>query len=273
MTRYLARSVTEHSDDTIPLFCFPYAGGGASAFGRWQRSLDAHGAGVTVVPIQLPGREGRIGEPRFTDLWALVEDMDDQLDDVLCRPHLFYGHSMGALLAYSLAWRRQQRGAPLPLAVALSAYRAPHLPAPRIAEPGASDEELIASLAALGGIPQVLLNHPDFLSALLPVARDDLMLCTGYTASRHRAAARAAAPVRGAPRPAGDRAGGAVLAPARGTRLRGPHHAGRALLRPRPRGRVPARTRRDDTAVRARARRRLNRPRPPAPGPGMTDSR
>ncbi|MEV8460524.1 MULTISPECIES: thioesterase II family protein [Streptomyces] len=182
MTRYLARSVTDDSDDTIPLFCFPYAGGGASAYGRWQRSLDAHGAGVQVLPIQLPGREGRIGEPRFTDLWALVEDMDDQLDEQLRRPHIFYGHSMGALIAYALAWRRQRRGAALPLAVVLSAYRAPHLPAPRIAEPGASDEELIASLAALGGIPQVLLNHPDFLSALLPVARDDLMLCTGYTA-------------------------------------------------------------------------------------------
>jgi surfactin synthase thioesterase subunit len=138
---------------------------------------------VHVLPVQLPGREGRMDEPRFTDLWALVADMDEQLDAELERPHIFYGHSMGALLAYALAWRRQQRGANMPLAVALSAYRAPHLPAPKIADPDASDEELIDSLAALGGIPEVLLKHPDFLTALLPVARDDLMLCTGYAAA------------------------------------------------------------------------------------------
>ncbi|MFE1956232.1 thioesterase II family protein [Streptomyces sp. NPDC059524] len=184
MTRYLSRSsIDESASADVRLFCFPYAGGGASAYGRWQRTLDAHGAGVRVLPIQLPGREGRIDEPRFTDLRALIDDLDAELDDELERPHIFYGHSMGALIAYSLACRRQQRGAPLPEAVVLSAYRAPHLPAPQIARPEASDEELIDSLAALGGIPQVLLNHPDFLSALLPVARDDLLLCTGEAAS------------------------------------------------------------------------------------------
>ncbi|WP_445529223.1 thioesterase II family protein [Streptomyces cyslabdanicus] len=180
MTRYLSRSsIDECLSSDVRLFCFPYAGGGASAYGRWQRTLDAHGAHIRVLPVQLPGREGRIDEPRFTDLSTLIDDMDAELDEELERPHLFYGHSMGALIAYSLAWRRQQRSAPLPLAVVLSAYRAPHLPAPQIARPEASDEELIESLAALGGIPQVLLSHPDFLSALLPVARDDLMLCTG----------------------------------------------------------------------------------------------
>lgn len=184
MTRYLSRSsIDDSASEGVRLLCFPYAGGGASAYGRWQRHLDAHGAGVRVLPVQLPGREGRIDEPRFTDLNSLINDMDAQLDEELERPHIFYGHSMGALIAYSLAWRRQQRGARLPLAVVLSAYRAPHLPAPQIAHPEASDEELIESLAALGGIPQVLLNHPDFLSALLPVARDDLLLCTGNAAS------------------------------------------------------------------------------------------
>ncbi|NBM19518.1 alpha/beta fold hydrolase [Streptomyces sp. GC420] len=165
------------------MFCFPYAGGGASAYGRWQRGLDAHDAGVRVMPVQLPGREGRINEPRFTDLDALIDDMDAQLDEELSRPHIFYGHSMGALIAYSLARRRQRRGASLPQALVLSAYRAPHLPAPAIADPDASDEELVAGLAALGGIPQTLLDHPEFLSALLPVARDDLRLCAGTTSA------------------------------------------------------------------------------------------
>ncbi|GAA3134875.1 alpha/beta fold hydrolase [Streptomyces rectiviolaceus] len=184
MTRYLSTNrVDAPESGRLRVFCFPYAGGGASAYARWQRGLDAHGAGVEVLPVQLPGREGRASEPRFTDLDALVDDLDAQLDDDLDAPHAFYGHSMGALIAYALAHQRQRRGAPLPEALVLSSYRAPHLPAPNIAAPDASDEELLASLADLGGIPSVLLNHPDFLSALLPVARDDLLLCTGNAAS------------------------------------------------------------------------------------------
>lgn len=35
------------------LFCFPYAGGGASAYRGWIRALDNK---VNICPIQLPGR-------------------------------------------------------------------------------------------------------------------------------------------------------------------------------------------------------------------------
>ncbi|GAA2077593.1 alpha/beta fold hydrolase [Streptomyces albiaxialis] len=181
MTRYLPWKSGEAPEPGVPrLLCFPYAGGGASAYGRWQRELDAHGAGVRVVPVQLPGREGRMSEPRFTDLDELIDDMSDQLEEELEQPHVLYGHSMGALVAYALAQRRQREGTSMPRALVLSAYRAPHLPPPRIAAPGASDEELVDSLAQLGGIPAPLLKHPDFLSALMPVARDDLRLCNGY---------------------------------------------------------------------------------------------
>ena len=179
MTPYLSRMRDDDAAGAgrVRLLCFPYAGGGASAYGRWQRGLDAHGAGVRVMPVQLPGREGRVHERRFTELAALIDDLDEHLDEELSRPHVFYGHSMGALIAYALTRRRQQRGAPLPDALLLGAYRAPHLPAPPIAAPDADDEELTAGLARLGGIPQVLLKYPEFLAAVLPVARDDLSMC------------------------------------------------------------------------------------------------
>lgn len=140
--RYLSRKRPGFEPEPATrLFCFPYAGGGASAYRRWQRGLDAHDAGVQVMPVQLPGREERYDEPRFTDLDALVDDLDAQLDEELAEPHIFYGHSMGALIAYSLARRRQARGAALPRALVLSSYRAPHLPSPALADPDAGDED------------------------------------------------------------------------------------------------------------------------------------
>lgn len=185
-TEYLARAPRPHAP--VRLLCFPFAGGGASAYARWQRELDARGASVDVLPVRLPGREGRSGEPRFTELAPLVVELDEELDEVLASPHLLYGHSMGALVAYALMRRRQERDAPLPRAALLAAYRAPHLPPPRLdSDTGAgagadgscaaSDFDLARALVALGGLPEALLGHPEWLRALLPVVRDDLALC------------------------------------------------------------------------------------------------
>lgn len=176
MTRYLRRGGTR-PDGRLRMFCFPYAGGGASAYAGWQRVL---GDGVEVLPVQLPGREGRMAEPRFTDLPALVADLDRELGEELDGPHVLYGHSMGALVAFALAQHRRARDERLPLALLLGAHRAPHLPAPPITQGYVADDMgLVRGLAALGGLPRVLLDRPDWLAALLPVVRGDLMLCDG----------------------------------------------------------------------------------------------
>ncbi|HEY3717361.1 MAG TPA: alpha/beta fold hydrolase [Jatrophihabitantaceae bacterium] len=183
MTRYLPHGTRLASHAAIRVFCFPFAGGGASAYARWSRRL---GPGVAVLPVQLPGREGRMAEPRFTDVDELINDLDDALDADLDHPHVFYGHSMGALLAYALARRRAEQGKRLPQALVLSAYRAPHLPAPYIANPDASDAEIVTALVGLGGIPQTLLDHPEWLSILLPIVRDDLRMCSGHIRGPYR---------------------------------------------------------------------------------------
>lgn len=179
MTRYLRRGDTD-PDGRLRMFCFPYAGGGASAYAGWQRRL---GDAVEVLPVRLPGREGRMTEPRFTDLTALVTDLDRELGTELDHPHVLYGHSMGALIAYALAQHRRARGARLPHALLLGAHRAPHLPAPPITRGYVSDDgELVRGLSLLGGLPRALLDRPDWLAALLPVVRADLMLCAGAAA-------------------------------------------------------------------------------------------
>ncbi|WP_441251005.1 thioesterase II family protein [Kitasatospora sp. McL0602] len=177
MTRYLPGGGTAGREDVgLRMLCFPYAGGAASTYVRWQRLL---GPDVRVLPVQLPGREGRMAEKRFTNLPALIDDLDEELGPELEHPHVLFGHSMGALIAFALAERRHARGARPAEALLLSAYRAPHLPPPEFAAPDATEHDLVESLVSLGGIPQVLLDHPDWLSALLPIARDDLLMCSG----------------------------------------------------------------------------------------------
>src|SRR5262249_29407396 len=76
VTRYLPPGTRAAPPAALRLFCFPFAGGGASAYARWGQRL---GPDVAVLPVQLPGREGRMSEPRITDLDALVDDLDAQL--------------------------------------------------------------------------------------------------------------------------------------------------------------------------------------------------
>ena len=155
-------------------------------YARWQLGLRERGCPVEVIPVRLPGREGRAGEPRFTQLDPLVRALDAELGPLLDRPepHLVDGHSMGALLGYALTLGRQSRGARLPRALLLGAYRAPHLPAPRIAHPDTPDAELASALARLGGLPAPLLDQPEWLRVLLPVVRDDLSVCADANSRR-----------------------------------------------------------------------------------------
>ncbi len=77
---------------TIRLFCFSYAGGGASLFRQWQPRL--HQA-IQVVPVQLPGREERLREPLFTSIPAVVDALTEILPPLLDMPFAFFGHAHG----------------------------------------------------------------------------------------------------------------------------------------------------------------------------------
>ena len=62
------------------LFCFPYAGGGASIFHTWPDKLPTT---VEVYAVHLPGRENRLTEPPFIQLTPLVQTLTEVL-----LPHL-----------------------------------------------------------------------------------------------------------------------------------------------------------------------------------------
>jgi surfactin synthase thioesterase subunit len=66
-------------------------------FNTWGRAL---GPRIEVVPVEVENRE------RFATLSQLVEVLHGQLRAELDGPHVFFGHSFGALLAYRLACLR-----------------------------------------------------------------------------------------------------------------------------------------------------------------------
>ncbi|MBV8256156.1 MAG: alpha/beta fold hydrolase [Chitinophaga sp.] len=111
----------KHTPIKQRLYCFPYAGSGASAFGRWG---DAFGSNLEVIAVQPRGREERSHEPAFTDLPALIHDLLQEYTDPE-EEFYFFGHSMGALMAYEFYAALQRAGRKLPAGMILSGCGAP----------------------------------------------------------------------------------------------------------------------------------------------------
>lgn len=160
----------------LRLFCFPYAGGGASIFRPW---LDALPSEVELCGIQFPGREYRLGEPAYARLAPLVQALADAIYPYLDRPFAFYGHSMGALVSFELARQLRRTHDKYPVCLYLAAYRAPHLPNPNIKIYHLPLEVFKVVLRA-DGIPEMILQNEELMKAMLPTLRADFELCDTY---------------------------------------------------------------------------------------------
>jgi medium-chain acyl-[acyl-carrier-protein] hydrolase len=160
----------------LRLFCFPYAGGGASIFRPW---VDALPPEVEICGIQLPGRESRLGEQAYTRLTPLIQALEGAISPYLDRPFAFYGHSMGALLSFELARQLRRTQDKLPVCIYLAAYRAPQLPNPNIKIYHLPSEVFKVVLRA-DGIPDTILKNEELMQAILPTLRADFELCDTY---------------------------------------------------------------------------------------------
>jgi medium-chain acyl-[acyl-carrier-protein] hydrolase len=158
-------------DAALRLFCFPYAGGLASAFRAWQTDLPEE---VEVCAVQLPGRETHWTEPPFTSLPRLLDALEEVLEPLLDRPYALAGHSMGGTIAFELARRLEPRRPPVHVFV--SGTRAPHLPDPRGPRYALPYDALVQELREIGGTPPEVLEHAELMELVLPLVRADLEL-------------------------------------------------------------------------------------------------
>src|SRR5690349_1621425 len=82
----------------LRLFCFPYSGGAAWAYRDWQ-SLPPD---IDVCGIELPGRGKRLREAPLNKMSLAVELVAKEIISLLDRPYAFFGHSMGAIMAFEV---------------------------------------------------------------------------------------------------------------------------------------------------------------------------
>lgn len=165
-------------DAYLRLFCFPYAGGGASLFRTWSDSLPPY---IEVCTIQLPGREDRFKEAPFTHISPLVETLTQVLRPYLSIPFAFFGHSMGALISFELARQLRAQQAPVPVHLFISGRRAPQIRDRNPLMHTLSQDEFLAELRHLKGTPNQVLENSELMQLFLPTLRADFSVCGTYT--------------------------------------------------------------------------------------------
>ena len=99
----------------MQLICFPWAGGSSVLYAPWLKHPGIASAFSSVVCVDYPGRASRSAEEPIGHIDPLVDNIlesytcfnsDAAGDDEI----VLFGHSFGAIVAFEVARRLEERG-------------------------------------------------------------------------------------------------------------------------------------------------------------------
>lgn len=168
-------------DGDVRLVCLPHAGGSASFYFPLSARFAAE---ADVIALQYPGRQDRRLEPCIDDIGVLADRVAEELAALPDKPTVFFGHSMGAILAFEAAWRLEQAGLPGPRSLLASGRRAPSTRR-RETVHCRDDDGVIAELQRLGGTDVGQIDE-ELLRIALPSIRSDYRAIESYVGTEGR---------------------------------------------------------------------------------------
>jgi surfactin synthase thioesterase subunit len=152
---------------TPRLYIFPHAGGSAQYYVPFAKAFASE---IKRVAVQYPGRGGSHDLGSFTSIPDLAEQVHRMLSPLYQSDGkvVFFGHSMGALLAFEVARRFEVAGNPIS-ALFVSASAAPgrvgydYIPD--------SDRGLLEAVSEMTGVNPEFLENEEFAAKILPTLR------------------------------------------------------------------------------------------------------
>ena len=168
--------LVQNKTSALRLFCFPYAGGGASVFRNWKNLLSQD---LDAYALQAPGRETRFSEIPISDIDVLVRHAVDAIRPMTDRPFALFGHSLGSTIAFETARQLQNEGFN-PALLIVSGRQCPGAPSKRIPIGHLPEKEFLKGLEGYNGTPAEVLRNKDLIELLLPMIRADFLLSENY---------------------------------------------------------------------------------------------
>lgn len=149
------------------LFIFPHAGGTPQYYVPFAKSFTTD---IKRIAVRYPRQGGKQDFGSFTSLPVVADEICKMVspDKDHGGPVVFFGHSMGGLLAFEVARRFDEAGRPI-AALFVSAVAAPGLVG--YDDIPDTDEGLLAAVSTLTGADPEFMNNPEFAAAILPTLR------------------------------------------------------------------------------------------------------
>ena len=164
------------------LFCFPFAGGGASFYRSWRSLIPDD---IEIVLVCLPGREQRFGEALIDTIDGMVAAIHAAIGPLTDKPYAFFGYSMGAIISHHLACKvvaEGREGDCGPEHLFLAARRSPDIAMKRAPLYGLSSDQFWQEIAKYGGTPSEILENQEYRDLFEAPLRADFKLSeTAYS--------------------------------------------------------------------------------------------
>jgi surfactin synthase thioesterase subunit len=174
-SEWIRRYVSCEGSD-LRLICFPHAGGSASYYYWLSKTLAPN---IEVLALQYPGRQDRRREKCIDNIAEMADSVLKEIQEVNY-PYAFFGHSMGAIIAFEVALRLQAVSKEQPVRLFLSGRRGPScMRSERIHL--RDDAGLLQDVVRLGGTDPRILEDDELIASMLSTIRSDYKAAETYS--------------------------------------------------------------------------------------------
>jgi len=135
---------------------------------------------IGLYAIQLPGHGRRLAEPPLDELGSIVKQLGAVLTEFSDLPLVFFGHSMGALMAFETARELRRIARIQPELLFVAGYHAPQVGHRPRSIHDLPEAEFIQKIRDLEGTPAEILDDSQALGIILPPLRADFKIVDTY---------------------------------------------------------------------------------------------
>lgn len=159
------------------IFCFPYAGASAYAFQPWINIFPGY---CELYSVRIPREQSGHVDSSFSTIQKMSLELATEIEPLLDVPFVFWGHSMGGLIAFELARKLQQYSKCSPELFVVSSSIAPQETRNRLRLSHLDDKSFIAKINEFGGFHEDILNDSELMELIMPRLRADMLMVDEY---------------------------------------------------------------------------------------------
>ncbi|GAA4271390.1 alpha/beta fold hydrolase [Aquimarina gracilis] len=165
----------------MQLFLLHFAGGNCYSYDFLRNDLKSK---IDFYALELPGRGKRYKENLLLSKEDAIMDYVKQIKNLRNKtPYIIFGHSMGAILGFSVANHMEKEGDP-PVSLVVSGHSGPRIKEKDQEEDNTkkkkyhlmNDRDFKERLRKMGGMPDEILENSELYNFFAPVLRADFAI-------------------------------------------------------------------------------------------------